>query len=71
MTTYTVQKEDVGKTESNPVTETCFQCHNQRKEYPFEPLGRVITKDVGKMCKKIDNIWYVENQEQFNKRINN
>ena len=36
----------------------------------FEPLGIVLECDVGKRCYKVGDIWQVENQEQFEKRVN-
>ena len=69
MERYFVKKTDVGKTDMTPVTEVCEHCGSTVREYPFEPLGRVIVQDVGKMCKKVNGLWYVESDEQFKKRI--
>jgi hypothetical protein len=71
MKRYTVTAGDVGKTAYHPVKERCSHgyFHNEfPNEFPFEPLGRVLPGDVGKLCKKINGLWYVENDEQFNKR---
>lgn len=42
---------------------------DNKVEYPFEPLGVVLQADVGKICKNVNGIWYVENQEQFKARL--
>ena len=67
---YIVKKSDISKSTSTPVkVEACDHCGHEETIYPFEPLGTVIPQDVGKMCKKIEGIWYVENQEQFKARL--
>lgn len=58
--TYQIEKRDIGCTEDN----------KRKKENVFEPLGYVQPNDVGKLCKKTDGIWYVENEKQFKKRRN-
>jgi len=69
MTKYTVKTSDIGKTGFNQAFVICPECKHEIREYPFEPLGRVLKQDVGKICKKIDDLWYVENQDQFKARI--
>jgi hypothetical protein len=59
---YIVKKADVGR---RPIEARII---NGVVEYPFTPLGYVIEGDVGKMCKKVDGHWYVENTEQFEAR---
>ena len=71
MKEYIVKKEDIGKGANSPVKTTCGCCHTTTTSYPFEPLGRVLPQDVGKMCVKRGNLWYVENDSQFEKRIAN
>jgi len=70
MIQYTIKQEDIGKNGFSQVFLICSGCNNEVREYPFEPLGRVLKQDVGKICKNIDGCWYVENQEQFNTRTN-
>ena len=63
--TYIVKKKDVGK--GGLAGRVLI---NSAMENPFEPLGVVLKQDIGKKCVKIKNHWYVENQEQYLKRIN-
>lgn len=69
MTKYTIKPDDVGKNGSSAVITHCDHCQNTVVERPFEPLGRVLKTDIGKICKKVNGIWYVENQQQFTERM--
>ena len=62
--TYIIKKEDVGK--GGLASRVLI---NSVLENPFEPLGTVLKQDIGKKCVKIKKHWYVENQEQYLKRI--
>ena len=61
---YIIKKEDVGKSAFFPVIV------NGVSEYCFKPLGYVLDIDVGKMCLKVRDQWYVENNEQYQRRMN-
>jgi len=61
---YIIKKEDVGRSGLYPVTV------NGVREYCFRPLGHVLDIDVGKMCLKVRDHWYVENDEQYQRRMN-
>lgn len=61
--TYIIIANDVGSTSIRP------RIVNGITEYPFTPLGKVLSNDIGKLCKKIKGHWYVENTEQFEKRV--
>ena len=67
-TIYIVQVSDIGKTGYNTVKTMCKCCGEVKVTNPFEPLGRVLPQDVGKMMKMVNGLWYVENEEQFRKR---
>lgn len=69
MNIYIIQPEDIGKPAYHAISSKCECCGTIIKEYPFGPLGpKVLKNDVGKKCQKIKGRWYVENQEQFEKR---
>ena len=61
--TYIIKKEDVGK--GGLASRVLI---NSVRENPFEPLGIVLTSDIGKKCVKIKEHWYVENDEQYQNR---
>lgn len=66
---YTIKREDVGKTETDPHVGLCLCCGAEVLEFVFEPLGIVQAGDVGKLCKKVGEVWQVENDEQFKARM--
>jgi len=70
MNRYIIKQQDVGRRDNFPIKVECEHCRHTHTEYLFEPLGRVLKQDVGKICKRLKGIWYVENQEQFEKRVN-
>lgn len=63
---YIVQAVDVGKTRK---VLQCEACGARLPGNVFEPLGRVLEKDVGKKCRLVKGNWFVENQEQFEARL--
>jgi len=69
MKEYIVKVTDVGKHAFTGFRSRCKECGTIITDFPFEPLGRVLKNDVGKKCRKINNRWYVENQEQFEKGL--
>ncbi len=69
MLEYFVKKEDIGRTGAYPIKTICKCCGTQIRDMVFEPLGRVLPQDVGKRCVKQNGVWYVENDAQFQKRI--
>jgi hypothetical protein len=68
--TYIVQQSDVGKSSmTGAVVSTCKCCGHKTKSFPFEPLGRVMQADVGRMLKRSKNgLWYVESIAQWEAR---
>ena len=66
---YTIKREDVGKQSTDPHVGLCLCCGAEVLEFVFEPLGIVMTRDVGKRCYKLGEVWQVENEEQFRARI--
>jgi len=62
---YTVQSEDVGR-RSLKIT-MCPECGNSRIiNYPG---GVVLVHDIGKYIYEENDVFQVENQEQFERRI--
>jgi hypothetical protein len=66
MKRYFIQKDDVGKSYKKI---NCPCCNSVEVIYFSSCLGNVLPCDVGKMMVKYGDIWQVENQEQFEKRI--
>jgi len=67
---YVITSEDIGKSASYKVlVHQCLWCDHRDWDYPFAPLGIVQESDVGKMCVKVGEVWQVENEVQFKKRV--
>ena len=66
---YIIKTEDINKNGNIPISIICKECNITHYEYPFEPLGTVLKQDVGKLCKKVNDLWCVENKDQFKQRI--
>jgi len=68
MEKYIITFEDIGKTNHFSIKTYCTHCHATTLDFPFESIGKVLKGDVGKICKKINGKWYIENDDQFKKR---
>lgn len=70
MNTYIVKKEDIRK---KIIKLTNCNCCGSKGEIInlINICGPIQKHDIGKMMKKIDNIWYIENQKQFERRMKN
>ena len=66
MKKYFIEKEDVGKFYKKI---KCGCCGAIETISFSSCLGQVLPCDVGKMMLKNGDIWQVENQSQFEKRI--
>lgn len=60
--TYFIQPDDVWA--------RCIKDRGDGEVICFESvMGRIMEQDVGKMMQKVGDFWYVENDEQFRKRV--
>lgn len=66
MRKYIIQKSDVGKYSA---ILKCACCESKEVIVFSGCLGRVLSCDVGKIMVKNGDVWQVENQSQFEKRI--
>ena len=66
---YTIKWDDVGKSAADVHVSLCQCCGAETLEFVFESLGIVQARDVGKRCYKVGDVWQVENEEQFWKRL--
>jgi hypothetical protein len=69
MKEYIVGARDVGKHAFSGIYSRCEECGSLISDFPFAPLAKVLKCDIGKKCFKVNGHWYVENQEQFERRI--
>lgn len=79
--TYIIKQSDVrkgrfgflgdGKNATYIEIDKCSCCGRPSEQIPvdFTFMGGVQESDVGKIMKRIDGIWYVENTEQFERRV--
>jgi hypothetical protein len=66
MKKYFIKESDVGKFST---VIKCACCESKEVIVFSGCLGRVLKCDVGKMMVKNGDVWQVENESQFNKRI--
>lgn len=64
---YYIQEKDLNK--YNTILK-CSCCDNKEVIDFGNVMGKILACDIGKKMVKTGDIWQVENQEQFNNRIN-
>lgn len=64
---YIIAADDVGKFQR---VLKCACCEQTTVIYFGGVLGRVLPQDVGKRMTRKYGLWYVENQQQFENRLN-
>lgn len=64
--THTIKPEDVGMMYID--IKTCEHCNNT-KRFNLHGIGRIMDIDVGKQIIIQNGIPYMENQEQYKKRL--
>ena len=66
---YTIVLADVDKTAESPVKVRCACKNKHFILHPFEGIGVVQRRDVGKMCFNVKGVWQTENDQQMTQRL--
>lgn len=66
---HTITEEDVAR----PHSALCYYIHNRGFDFAklWNAMGSLLACDIGKQVYEVDGIYYVENDEQKERRLRN